>query len=129
MKITKKLEKRPRKQNLYELEIETMEGDADDTHTVQFNFKESEEDELKKYIVACGVLNNSYPSGRSGGDKYTGPYWDLLNDGWYHDNMGFEDSYDGYCLYYYDKNGLKYNCTVEYDEEMLKEIKDNTAEM
>jgi len=87
-----------------------------------------ETDELRNYIVACEILAKSYPNGRGGGDNYVGPYWSLVQEGWYHNGMGYSDSYDGYSLIYYDENSEQFDCEVVLDDEMKKEIAGNTAE-
>ena len=54
----------------YHLKITTMEGDADDTHYINFIFKKGKEDNLHKYILACEIMEKQYPNGKGGDDNY-----------------------------------------------------------
>lgn len=121
------------KEECYELIIETMTGDADDFHKTICTIKNNEEGEkhLKELIVACEILKKSYPSGMGGCDKYVGPYFELIynNYGWHHGGDGqYQESFEGYELKYHDGLGGIYDCSVIIDQEMRKEIMNNTAE-
>ena len=123
MKI-KKQSKKSNPSRGYELIITTMEGDADDEHSVEFLFNEDEEDELRKHIIACEVVAKTYTNGRGGGDNYKGEYWDLISEDWpYECNDGFSDSFDYWDVVFHDGNGGIYPCEIELDEEAKEEIK------
>lgn len=114
----------PVKQECYELVITTMEGDADDFHSVEYYFPKNEEEKLRELIIACEVLKKSYPNGKGRRDEYKGEYWDKLSEDWpYECKYGCEDSIDSWTVVYHNGHGSEFLCKISLDEDALEEIK------
>lgn len=107
--------------NMFVIDIETMEGDADDEHHIEIHC-ESEE-ELRDVIIHAEVMKKCYPSGRGGGDDYTGPYFEkYFADSIYCNDWSHTDSIEDYSIVHYDENGIMRHVVVDFDEEMIEEI-------
>ena len=111
----------------YVVEVDTMEGDADGWNQFESQrYKHSELDMLKQYIIYCEVLLKQYPHGRGGSDDHQElPFFEEeFNDYWPCSCDGqFEDSMEGYSVFYYDKTGQKFEVNIELDDKDKEEIK------
>jgi hypothetical protein len=67
-------------------------------------------------------LTRCYPNGRGGGAEYVGAYFEYYCDGIYYTDYGMSDSIENYEISYFDDEGVEYTVSVEFDEEMVKEI-------
>jgi hypothetical protein len=130
-----KLPPKDHKPRGYHLTVETMEGDADDYHEIEFDFCDNEEGlkELSKYVIACEVLKKSYPHGRGGDDNYVGKYFEIFSsDGdtvWPTDcNSDCQDTFEDYEIIYNDGEGRECEVDIELDDVEKKEVEENTAE-
>jgi ferredoxin len=136
MKITKgKQISIPNMKNCYDIELKYMHGDAD-SYTYDsigaFNENNKEEMELlKEALIACNEI--SYSDREDFDDMEEFKKW--FNHDNYEDENGNRNDYacsmdrDATCggweycslsefnLIYYDKNGIKYECKVEFEEE------------
>lgn len=124
MKVTKTLiEPNIPDISYYEVTIETMEGDADDYHSIEITAET--EDELRDIIIHCEIMKRCYPNGRGGGSDYDyiGPYFDK----YFSDNLSCKDSVqdaiEDYEIVFHDTEGKQYSVKIELDEEMKEEIK------
>jgi hypothetical protein len=128
--------------NRYEIVVNTMEGDADDNHEAIIQFETNKEgiELLRECIIALVIIKKHYPHGMGGGHNFYAkcPYWmkwfmydefreenpnvTYVKEWYWEGNSGTPDSFDGYELFYYDEVGKKYQCTVDLDDDMKKEI-------
>ena len=121
LKTTSRIE--PKYKDKYVMLINTMEGDADDYHTMEFYFSKSRLKKLRQMIVAVTVLSLCYPNGRGGQDDYVGRYARLfLEDLYVEPSYGITDTIQDFSVVYYDKNGGVFNVDIDYDEKMVEEI-------
>lgn len=102
----------------YVIEVDTMEGDADDYHRFTLYFAENEIEELKERIIQCEVLSLAYPNGKGGYDGFDElDFFEYhFRDDWYC-YEGCWDSFDGYSVVYYDENSKKFNVDISLSEE------------
>lgn len=104
--------------DVFSIVVTTMEGDADDYHTIHLLC--NTEEELKQRVIQLQILLSVYPRGKSGDDNYNHVdffYRDFMYD-WHHDsNCGFQDSIDSYDITYYDEEGTPFDVLVELSEE------------
>ena len=122
MKITKKLiEPNIPDINYYEVTVNTMEGDADDYHSIEITAET--EDELRDIIIHCEIMKRCYPNGRGGYDDYIGPYFDKYFSDDLFCNEGIQDAITDYEIVYHDTKGNQYSVEIELDDEMKEEIK------
>lgn len=118
--LSEKANEKPK--NIYVIDIETMEGGADDEHHIVWHVKDVEE--LRDMIIHTEVMMKCYSNGRGGGDEYVGPYFEkYFQDSISCDDYGYTDSIESYKIVYYDKNGNEFNVQIEMDDEMKEEIK------
>lgn len=129
----------PDYRNKYFVECEAMFGDADGEATVIVGgfLKGRDEEVLEDFLLTCERLSNAYPNGRGGGDEYNHvegfnrwfqveslerDEWDslpevvqILSADWVMepDGMGHHATFEGYEVFYYDENGVKFNVAVE----------------
>lgn len=107
-----------KKLSMYELIIDTMEGDADDYHQIVLTFKKGEEDKLAEIVVLLNKIEqDGYTHGRytKPGYRHVEGFEELLGDEWPCDHAyGIQDSFCRYTLYFYDSGGVK--CTVDIKE-------------
>lgn len=104
--------------NMWSIEIETMEGDADDYHRFSLEFEEIED--FKKCLIQCEVLDKQYPNGRGGGDDYNDLdfFEEVFDELWHYACDGqFADSMDGYVPFYYNAAGDKLTVDIEFSKE------------
>lgn len=129
----------PDYRNQYVVECEAMFGDADGKGMVVIGgfIKGQDEEHLEDLLQTCERLEKAYPYGRGGGDDYDhidgfGRWFrpDNLSEEEYNslpecvrdlcaewllepDGMGHQASFEGYKVFYYDENGVKFNVAVE----------------
>ena len=106
--------------NMYELVVETMQGDADDYHdfTLHFPIVDGEpSDDLFKAIRLLEKIESEADWDTSL-NKYDG-FERLFSDEWYFEcDYGYWDSLEGYTLFLYDSSGTKFVIDIEiFDEE------------
>jgi len=126
--------------NQYELIIHFMEGDADDYHESVVRIAKEHEEELKDLLKVVIDCNKAYPRGRGGYDhvpgynKYFGYNEEMsveefeklqtifnCEDNW-SDSLinhptdsryGISDSFNGYELFYYNEDSIKYKVDIK----------------
>lgn len=106
--------------NTFVVVVETMEGDADDTHYINIECKD--ETILREVIIHTEVMKKCYRNGRGGGDDYVGPYYEKYFEGNIFHYEGICDSIEGFEIFFYDEVGIKYDVSIVMDEEMIEEI-------
>lgn len=123
MKISIQKSKIKNPTETYLVVVKTMEGDADDYHTIEFLTKDTEE--LREIIIHTNVLMKCFSkNGRGGDDDYVGPYFKKFFEGkLFVNDWGMTDSVEEYSVFYFDFLGQKSKVKIEMDKEMLEEIK------
>lgn len=105
----------------YIIDIETIEGDMDDEHHMEWEIED--EAELRDIIIHAEVMKKCYPNGRGGTNDYVGPYFEkYFKDEINYDRYGFSDSFRYYTVIYRNDQGQKVDVKIEMDEEMIEEI-------
>lgn len=123
----------PDMKNCYDIELTYMHGDADSyTYDSIGAFSENEEEEMELLKEALIVCKNIKEADRDDFENIEGfKKWFNYDD--YEDENGDQNDYAGsmdrdatcdcwyYCslsefkLMYYDENGIKYECNVEFE--------------
>lgn len=129
----------PNYRDKYVVECEAMFGDADGKGMVVIGgfVMGKDEEYLADLLQTCERLTKAYPHGRGGGDDYDHiegfnrwfrpdnlslEEWESLpkavqdlSSEWLMepDGMGHQASFEGYEVFYYDENGVKFNVAVE----------------
>lgn len=126
MKIIKKEKVEiPILKNVYVIKVTTMEGDADDYHDFELLFPAREFDTVfRQWVINMEVLAKQYKNGMGYGDGYNHlPFWEDIQHKWFHEcDSGFCDKFNDYKTFYNDEDGIEHRITLEFDEEMKKEI-------
>lgn len=121
MQITKTIKKVQTLKDCYVIKVETMQGDADDYHSLEL--MPENEDELRNMIIHLEIITRCYPDGRGGYDCYVGKYAEEYFEELYN-YEGMEDQIEGgYEILYYDENGIVHDVEITLDEDMINEIK------
>lgn len=125
--------------NAYVVECEAMYGDADGEGILEVGGFAKGKDEiyLEDFLGFCERMKVAYPHGRGGYDDYNhiegfDKWFDadnladedyhalpekvkFLSTYWLNDPQGdgMQASFEGYKVFYYDEQGIKYNTSVE----------------
>jgi len=108
---------------IYRINVETMEGDADDWHNFDIDIKD--EETLKEVIIYCEVMAKQYPHGRGGGNDYYDHldfFDEWFNDEWFYEDGEWMDSWENYSVSYFDENGVEMKVNVTLEQEDIDKI-------
>lgn len=100
--------------NTFTVDIKTMEGDADDSHNLEFAITEEDLPKLKEFLDSCAELCRR---GMGGGEAqewvYKVKHFDyFVGDCEWPCKEGYYDSYRSHTFYWYDENGQKYHAKL-----------------